>query len=389
MKPKALIVEDDERIMESIEDTLVSMDHEHDWVTNQHDARLRLRSSDCDYVLLNLEIPAKASRGEAHTEFGYNLLRDIARIKGKGTVPVIVMTANGWDGLNLAADLYANGASEFIAKPFPSKGRTLASVIRKVLESNTRTAASKIFAPQKSAFRDTAFRGGELVMHPTRADLAGVTIISDRGTGHCMAVLRQLCRIDSRGRYVRMSGEELANAVGAGGGVGTITGCIQTLRRNIVNRMRNVGVVVQRIDVIDHDQQGYCLRDWIVVRDGDTQICPRDVPTSLLDVPADVPGNLLVVPPIVPGVPANVPAATDWNERQIWILEQVGQGVQLERVMVERQFQVGDKTAKRDLSELVRRGHIEYVRNGRRGYYTLAETKRDNFHRDLSAAPCH
>ncbi|MFO0915265.1 MAG: response regulator [Pirellulales bacterium] len=388
MKPKVLIVEDDERIMESIEDTLVSMEHEHDWVTNQHDARLRLRSSEWDYVLLNLEIPAKANRGEAHTEFGYNLLRDIARIKGKGTVPVIVMTANGWDGLNLAADLYANGASEFIAKPFPTKGRTLASVIRKVLDAHNRAVPTPALPLQKSPSIDTAFRGGELVVHPTRADLDGVTIISDRGTGHCMAVLRQLCRTGSRGIYVRMSGEELANAVGAKGGVGTITGCIQTLRRNIVNRMRNVGVVVGRNDVIDHDQQGYCLRDWIVVGGGDHSKCPRDVPASRIDVPADVPGNLLDVPPIVPGVPANVPAATDWNERQFWILEQVGQDVQLERVMVERQFQVGDKTAKRDLSELVRTGHIKYVRNGRRGYYTLPGTKRDNFHRDLSAAPC-
>ena len=114
----------------------------------------------------------------------------------------------------------------------------------------------------------------------------GVTIISDRGTGQCMAILKQLCEKDSRGQFVRMSGEELVAAIRARGGVGTITGCIQTLRRNIITRLRKAGIVAGRDDVIYHDQQGYCLRDWIVVCDGDTAECPSDVPAN---VPADVP----------------------------------------------------------------------------------------------------
>ena len=46
---------------------------------------------------------------------------------------VIVMTAYSSDCLDLTTELHAHGASEFIAKPFSNKGRTLASVIRKVL----------------------------------------------------------------------------------------------------------------------------------------------------------------------------------------------------------------------------------------------------------------
>ena len=109
-----------------------------------------------------------------------------------------------------------------------------------------------------------------------------------------MAMLKQLRVKDSRGQFVRMSGEELAAAIRAKGGMGTITGCIQTLRRNIINRLRKAGILVGRDDVIHHDQQGYCLRDWIIVCDGDTNECPSHVPA---DVPADV-----------PAVPANVPA---------------------------------------------------------------------------------
>jgi len=137
MKRKALVVEDDERIIESIEDALFSIGHEHDWVTNQHDAQLRLKESEYDYVLLDLQIPAKPNRGGANREFGCNPLRDIQRIKGRCRTPVIVMTAYSSDCLDLSTDLQANGASEFIAKPFSNKGRTLASVIRKVLCDQT------------------------------------------------------------------------------------------------------------------------------------------------------------------------------------------------------------------------------------------------------------
>ena len=46
----------------------------------------------------------------------------------------------------------------------------------------------------------------------------------------------------------------------------------------------------------------------------------------------------------------------------------------LQRVMVEKQFGVGDKTAKRDLSGLVQRGLIVYLRQGREGRYRLGDS---------------
>ena len=46
MKLKALIVEDDDRIIDSIEDTLFSMGHEHDRATNQYDAQEMLKTGE-------------------------------------------------------------------------------------------------------------------------------------------------------------------------------------------------------------------------------------------------------------------------------------------------------------------------------------------------------
>lgn len=351
MRPKALVVEDDDRIIASIEDTLFSIGHKHDWATNQHDAQQMLREHEYDYVLLDLQIPAKPNRGGADKEFGCNLLQDIQRIKGRCRTPVIVMTAYSADCLDLTTELHANGASEFIAKPFSNKGRTLASVIRRVLTDHTTKHPPVPCAGQKDT---SPFAGGELTFFASHVDLLGVTIISDRGTGQCMAVLDRLRRKNGDGRFVRMSGEELAAAIRAPGGVGTITGCIQTLRQNIVNRLRKAKIAIGRDDVIGHDEQGYFLRDWTVVRDGDTAGCSSNVPGGPL------------------GVPADIPTSPNLNQRQRWIIDQLKQGIALQRVMVEREFGVGEKTAKRDLSELVQRKMIEYQRIRREGAYHLA-----------------
>ena len=84
---------------------------------------------------------------------------------------------------------------------------------------------------------------------------------------------------------MQLSAEELADAIGATR-VGVITGCVKTLRDNIVKRLGKDGVTVGRDDVLQHDLSGYRLRDWITVRSGDTLECPSNDPA---DDPADIP----------------------------------------------------------------------------------------------------
>ena len=69
MTVSALVVEDDSQVMDTIEDTLYSLGHQHVWVTNQHDARRALRTEEFRYVLLDLQIPARPNRGAASKEF--------------------------------------------------------------------------------------------------------------------------------------------------------------------------------------------------------------------------------------------------------------------------------------------------------------------------------
>lgn len=339
MTTKALVVEDDPEVMETIEDTLYSMGHEHRWVTNQHDARQALRAERYQYVLLDLQIPAKPNRGGASMEFGVNLLRDIHDMVAPDDVPVVIMTAYSADCLDLSTELASMGASEFISKPFRNRDRSLAKVIRKVVRKRSRSAAK----PNTPALKP--FTGGDLVFYPDHAELLGVTIISDRGTGQCLMLLRELAKTNSQGEYVHLSGEELATAIGASG-VGTITGCVQTLRRNIIKRLGKIGVAVGRDDAIAHDESGYFLREWVRVEESGDRGPSR--PSA-----------------------QEAKAKPQLNERQQWILEQLNKGVALTRQMVEIEFGVGEKTAKRDLADLVRGRNISFDRRGRRGCYQL------------------
>ncbi|MAX25688.1 MAG: hypothetical protein CMJ19_14405 [Phycisphaeraceae bacterium] len=59
------------------------------------------------------------------------------------------------------------------------------------------------------------------------------------------------------------------------------------------------------------------------------------------------------------------------TERQLWILDQLRNGMQLTRKMVEDQFAIGDKQAKRELTGLTNRGMVSFIRKPRPGYYVL------------------
>jgi len=151
-KLRALVVEDDARVLPSVEEVLFSLGHEHEWVTNQADAQERFLEAAFDYVLLDLQIPTRSGRGGASTECGLNLLRWMKQQRNGSTPPVILMTGQLSACVDLTRELTAAGASEFIAKPFPPQGRTLRSVICGVLD---RPAAANSASSVSPALADS------------------------------------------------------------------------------------------------------------------------------------------------------------------------------------------------------------------------------------------
>ena len=149
------------------------------------------------------------------------------------------------------------------------------------------------------------------------------------------------------------------------------------MSRNLTARLgTHLKIKVEGGEVVCRDEQGYYLRDWIVVRDAGGAVALGDVVAKqMVTSPASPAGaGVLVHAEPAAGVAhaADETRASEWNERQAWILSELRRGVRLQRVMIENRFSVGEKTAKRDLAELTRRGIVEFVRVGRDGYYRLA-----------------
>lgn len=347
MTATALVVEDDDRDMAAIEDTLSSMRHAFERTTNQADALRALSQRAFDYAILDLRIPARPDRRTADVEFGGNLLRELRQQWTERQLPVIVM-ADDVGCFGMAKWLIEKGATDFVSKPFRST-HELGDVIRRIFKRTQRTLFAEVVEPKSNR----AFQGGELVIGPDHATLLGVRIISAGGVGHSLSILRLLAERKRAGGYVIRCAEDLADELDVLGGQSAIAGYVRTIRTNIIRRLeREHGLHCGRDDVIERAPSGYRLRDWINVR--------------------------------VEGVPAETASAHDWspgprppatgvflNDRQIWALDQLDTGRPFERRSLEKRFQVHAKTAKRDLSDLVRHGLIEYVRSGQGGYYRL------------------
>lgn len=337
MSLRALIVEDDPDVVPWIESSLLSIGHEYDWVTSQLEAQRKLAEHEYAYVLLDMQIPASAERGGASKEFGINLLENIQKLKGHRKLPVIMMTGATSAGLDLSRELFQKGATDLISKPLDRSVRPLNRVIDNVLQENMSMPAVETVTHSRQ------FAGGELQILDDRAELCGVKIITDRGVGQSLNLLRVLSQKDAKGQFLRMSADELAVAVGAAGGIGTITGGVRTIRKNVVDRLgEHRSLVCDKDSLIRNDEQGYYLREWISVSTGEAS-SPRD------HDPAGRPR-----PNAVFGL----------NGRQEWILSELRRGVKVERAMIERRFGVHARTAKRDLADLSGKGLVTYDADG-------------------------
>ncbi len=348
MQQRALVIDDDPFIREEVAEILESIGHSYDMATCQQEARQLLASNEYAYYLLDLEIPIRPG-ARPRIQNGQNLLVEIVQRSGLLGPPVIVITGHGTDGPRLARQVLTEGAVDFVNKPFPTTGETLDRAIRDALQrqAQRRAEAQRSCAPESApASGSGAFHGGTMLFGAEHISLCGVKIISNKGTGQSMMILDELRKTDGRGRYVRLSAEELAEAIDAPGGVATVTSCIAHLRRNIAERLeRELGIRCGLEDVIARDGQGYHLRQWI-------RVCDE------------------------PGTAAEETCASanrSWNHRQRWVLVQLERGTCLSRRMLEERFGVAAKTAKRDLAELRQSGRIQFVRKPAPGHYRLRD----------------
>ncbi len=347
MKYRALVVEDSSDIAESVIDTLESLGHEHDWAKSQEEARQKMGAGGFSYVLLDLQIPVRFGRGLACIEYGEHLAREIHQCQAMQGVPIIVMTAYGKEGFEMAAPLCEHGVVDFINKPFPRTGRTLASVIQGALARSSRKHQP---APQRLK-PEKPFGGGEMVLYPDRVKLCGVTVVSSGKSSRMWAILGALSQRLDGGRYKAWDGNALAKLVGTDGGQGSVAGSVRDFRRHVAEELgRELGLKVERDDVIETAKAGYRLNGRIVVKDLRRAPAPATASLPIGDEDDDA------------------------ARRREQILSFLRAGERLRVPGIAEKIGCSFATAKREVDALKAEGQIEFVGPAKTGHYRIAAT---------------
>ena len=270
---RVLVVEDDKKIKnETIDDCLASLGHASDWATNQQEASKLLATHEYDLILLDLEIPSRPG-GSDLPDYGVNLLKHI-RVSTQKRVPVVLMTAQHQQCVDLMAELHELGIDGSISKPFSTTGRTLLYVIREALRKSRRRSLLPVSLPIVQPIRP--FAGGVLVVYATRFELCGETIAELGERGYSWCILNLLKDRNAQGHFVCMSSGQLANRLHPKMSQNTAVQAVRTIRNRMIAVMRDrLSYTCGTQDVIANGGLGYHLRDWITIE------CRDDFPEEL------------------------------------------------------------------------------------------------------------
>jgi len=276
---RALIVEDDDKIVDLVVDYVESLGHTHARAANQAEARELFAGGKYCYVLLDLEIPVKAKR-MALVEHGVNLLEEMRRKQETCRTPIIIMTSHGTDGPYLAVDMMKKGADDYICKPFDSApdGRAPTDVIKQALLKVCKHPPAHcpaLNAPPQPECKPlptapseaTPFEGGKLVFRSDRVELLGRIILTAKGKRFSRPLLELLAEKRQDGEYQAYPGNALAEALDPAKqkGQNEVAGYVRHLRKKIKGALLAAGVSCGDHDVIMSGGCGYRLNPWIGV----------------------------------------------------------------------------------------------------------------------------
>ncbi len=116
-KPLALIVDDNFRVRETLEDRVAELEHDFHSVGSQREACEHLDLHTYDYILLDLELPARSGK-PPRAEVGRELLRQTKEHPRNRAALVLSMSAHFGPDSELGDEMVELGAAAWIGKPF-------------------------------------------------------------------------------------------------------------------------------------------------------------------------------------------------------------------------------------------------------------------------------
>jgi CheY-like chemotaxis protein/DNA-binding MarR family transcriptional regulator len=259
----ALIVDDDQAILDLLEERLLSMGHECWKAQSQVEAKEILTEHVFDYILLDLEIPNRF-QGRADIVYGHNLLRKIRQTPGHSRTPVLAITAHGLSSHHLCAETMKLGANDFVGKPF-GRDNPLEEKIREALRARDEEKTDYI---NTAATNIRKFNGGDLVFYDDRVDLCGIKVCGAKNSSVKRRVLDILRQRTSKGDYRCFAMKDIADRLNLDR-PGAVAEAVADLRKECRERLRDAkALACEDEDVICNQNKGYHLRDWITVLEG-------------------------------------------------------------------------------------------------------------------------
>lgn len=338
MKKIVLIIDDNDKVRQALEDRIVSMRFDFDSADCQMAATSLLQKRRYDLILLDQELPIKKGK-PTHKQVGRNLLEQIRECENNHATPVIIVTAHDGDNSSVVSDLMLNGASYFIHKP---QLEILEEKIRVVLEKQERKA--KKTAPNAGSpdIVKADYPGGILSFRSDGVFLDEIRIASKSTV--IARILLELGKTTPGGKRRAYSGKELAKLLNLRREEKAVAEPICEFRKDVIDRLKVAGFKADADTVITRGLGGYELAASIQIS-GVAEMSEEAISVE-------------------PGP----------QERQRWVLDQLQAGRKLTRAQFEKQFDMSSSTSKRDLRMLDDR--IEFIGVGKGGYYRMKAMKK-------------
>lgn len=280
-------------------------------------------------------------------------IRSIVLVEGSADDP------DGVAGIMKAsARMKDKGVVDFIPKPWAPFSTAIEDTLDRCLTDPCACTQPLIVEPSSPLLHDASgsvgacfapaptspvpFAGGALVIFPDRAELLGIKIMGDSGTGQSLEVLRALDQKLPSGRWRGTSAADIAKRIGADG-ERVVIGCVKTLRDNIVKRLLKLLNVACPLDgvIVNDGVQGYRFADWITVRHVTEGATPAANKSA---VGPDTASRREAILALLDGTPIRVPA----------MVKALG---------------LSDRTIRRLLDELKADGLVEFVGAPKTGFY--------------------
>lgn len=143
-KPIALVLDDDIAMQEQVVDRLLALGVDSVCVGNMTDANAEMQKQNFNFIVLDLEIPARYG-SMTRIENGKLFLSLLREKYNRDELPVIVITGHGLKDTDLCTEVFGLDANDFIKKPFVSQGHTFESAVRKYLASSREKTVADIW----------------------------------------------------------------------------------------------------------------------------------------------------------------------------------------------------------------------------------------------------